>query len=404
MRRLGILATVLVFLAAGCSSDKKTETTTATTAAAGGAQQYTVVLDGKTTAFTGEFGSFFPNALSAHPGDTIKFDQPKASGVPHTVTFGTLVDTAVAKIDALGPTALPADQENSAELLNLPDLFPHKAAQGQPDANQSAGQPCYLETGLPPLSLTGSAPACPKVAQPAFTGTESFYNMGLLASDGDNVSMTLADTIKPGTYSFICLVHRGVMTAKLTVAPESTTLPTPAEVTTAGTQQFTAQVTASTPAAEAAQQATPDKAALGTGNPMFPSAVVAEFGPKVVSIPVGGSVTWNEYAFHTIALGATDADIGAVSKAPDGSVHLAKGGAPAGFTVPPELFDFPQPADGKPVLVDLGEYDGTGYRNTGITGSLPPVFISFKLTFTKAGTYAVQCLVHPDMKGQVKVG
>ena len=403
MRRLAILGTVLILLAAGCSDDKKATTTTATTAGAGGAQKYTVVLDPKTSAFTAEFGSFFPNALSAHPGDTITFDVQKASGVPHTVTFGTLVDKAVTKIDALGPTALPADQENSPELLNLPDVFPHLPAQGQPDANQSAGQPCYLETGVPPLSLTGSAPACPQVAQAKFKGTESFYNMGMLIADGDTVSMTLDDSIKPGSYSFICLIHRGIMTAKLTVAPDDSAVPSPADVTAAGTKQFEDQVAALTPAAQEAQQATPDKAALGTGNPMVPSALVAEFGPKVVSIPVGGSVTWNEFAFHTLSVGTSDADIGALTKAPDGSVHLAKGGAPAGFTVPPELFNFP-PTGTQPVLVDLGSYDGTGYRSTGITGSLPPVFIAFKLTFTTAGTYAVQCLVHPDMKGQVKVG
>src|SRR5207253_8760242 len=107
-----------------------------------------------------------------------------------------------------------------------------------------------------------------------------------------------------------------------------------------------------------------------------PALVVAEFGPKDVSIPVGGSVTWNEYAFHTLSFGASDADIGAVTKAPDGSAHLAKGGAPEGFTVPPELYDFP-PAGTQPVLVDLGTYDGNGYRSTGITGSVSPVFFAF---------------------------
>jgi plastocyanin len=405
MRRVGFIAIVAVLVATGCGSSTK-ETTTATTTgtAATGAQQFTVNLDGKTDAFNGEFGSFFPNTLSAHPGDTVKFALPRFSGVPHTVTFGTLVDSAVAKLDQLGPTALPDAQENAPEMLNLPDVFPHKNAQGQPDANQSAGQPCYMDSGVPPLSLTGSAPACPKVAQPDFTGTQSFYNMGLLAKDGDSVSMKLAPTIKPGTYSFICLIHRGVMTAKLTVAPAASSVPSPADVTAAGTQQFNQQVTGVTPAAKAAQQTTPDKAALGTGDPKYPSAVVAEFGPKSISIPVGGSVTWNEFAFHTLAFGATDADVGALSKAPDGSVHLGKGGAPVGFTVPPNLFEFPPPPNGKPVLVDLGNYDGTGYHNTGITGSVPPQFVAFKVTFTKAGTYTVRCLVHPDMKGEIKVG
>lgn len=397
-----------MLVAVGCggsSSSKNTQATTATTAAAAtGPQTYTVNLDGKTDAFNGEFGTFYPNALSAHPGDTVKFALPRFSGVPHTVTFGTLVDKAVAKIEQLGPSALPGDQENSPELLNLPDLFPHKSPQGQPDANQSAGQPCFLDTGVPPLSLTGSAPACPKVTQPDFNGTQAFYNLGYLGKDGDSVSMKLSDSIKPGTYSFICLIHRGGMTAKLTVAGPGSTVPTPADVTNAGTQQFNKDVAAVTPVAKAAQQTTPDKAAMGSFSPASPGTVVAEFGPKSISIPVGGSVTWNSVAFHTLALGATDADVGVTAKAPDGSVHLAKGGAPAGFSVPPNLYDFPQPNTGKPTLVDLGNYDGTGYHNTGTIGSVPPVFLSFKVTFTKAGTYTVRCLIHPDMKADVKVG
>lgn len=408
MRRLGIIGVAIMLVAVGCGSSKSSNSTTATTAAsattAGGARTYTVSLDGKTDAFNGEFASFYPTALSARPGDTVKFDLPRFSGAPHTVTFGTLVDKAVAKVEQLGPTALPGDQENSPELLNLPDLFPHKAAPGQPDANQSAGQPCFMDTGVPPLSLTGSAPACPKAAQPDFNGTQAFYNLGLLAKDGDSVSMKLSPSIKPGTYSFICLIHRGGMTAKLTVAAPGATVPSPTEVTNAGTQQLNKDIAGATPAAKAAQQLTPDKAAMGSFAPTAPAVVVAEFGPKSLSIPVGGSVTWNAFAFHTLALGATDADATVVAKAPDGSVHLAKGGAPAGFTVPPNLYDFPQPNTGKPTLVDLGNYDGTGYHNTGIIGSVPPVFVSFKVTFTKAGTYTVRCLVHPDMKADVKVG
>jgi len=409
MRRFGLVGLLVAVVATGCGSSKSsdntksTNATTATTAVAG-PQTYTVNLDGKTDAFNGEFGTFFPNALSARPGDTVKFALPRFSGVPHTVTFGTLVDKAVAKVEQLGPTALPGDQENSPELLNLPDVFPHKAAPGQPDANQSAGQPCFLDTGVPPLSLTGSAPACPKATQPDFTGTQSFYNLGLLGKDGDSVSMKLSPSIKPGTYSFICLIHRGGMTAKLTVAGPGATVPSPSDVTAAGTQQFNKSVALLTPVAQAAQKSTPDKAAMGSQSPMDPSDVIAEFGPKSISIPVGGSVTWNEAAFHTLALGATDADVGVVAKAPDGTVHLAKGGAPAAFNVPPNLYDFPQPNSGKPVLVDLGDYDGTGYHNTGIVGSIPPVFVSFKVTFTKAGTFTVRCLVHPDMKADIKVG
>lgn len=406
MRKVAIVAAVMALLAVGCGkSSSKSSSTTTTAAAAAGAKTYAVQLDGKADAFNGEFANYFPDKLSVHPGDTLQFNLPRFSGVPHTVTFGTLVDKAVAKINALGPTALPDAQENSPELLNLPDVFTHKnPTNGPPDANQSAGQPCYLATGVPPLSLTGSAPACPKVAQPDFDGTQAFYNSGVLAKDGATFSMKVSANTKPGTYSFICLIHRGGMTGTLTVAAPTASIPAPADVTAAGAKQQSDLIAAVTPAAQAAQKSTPDKATLGTGDPNHPSVVVADFGPKSISIPVGGSVTWNEFAFHTLTFGATDADVGVITTAADGSVHLAKGGAPVGFTVPPSLSEFPPPASSKPTLVDLGTYDGTGFKSTGITGSVPPQFIAFKVTFSKAGTYVVRCLVHPDMKGEVKVG
>lgn len=401
-----VLAVPLVAGACGNSSDNASATTTTTAATtAAGPQTYGVVIDGKTDAFNGEFGTYSPSTLSAHPGDTVKFSLPRFSGVPHTVTFGTLVDAAVTKLDQLGPQALPVAQEETPEMLKLPDVFPHGAPQGPPSPNQSAAQPCYLATGVPPLSLPGGAAACPKTAQPDFDGTQAFYNSGMLAKDGDQFEMKLSSGIKPGTYAFMCLIHRGVMTAKLTVAASGDNIPSPAEVTAAGQKQFDDLVTKVKPAADAAQKATPDKATMGTGDPTTPNVVVADFGPKSISIPVGGTVTWNVFAFHSLAFNATDADVGVVNKQADGSWAFApKAGPPAGFNVPPAAFTFPPPATSKPLMVDLGSYDGAGFKNTGIVGSVPPQFISFKLKFTKAGTIPFRCLVHPDMKGEIKVG
>ena len=404
MRRWLTLAIVVVLTASGCGTEKK-EAPTVTTAGQPSSQSYSVTLDGKTDAFNGEFGSFFPTALSVHAGDTVKFELPRFSGVPHTVTLGTLVDKAVAKVEQLGPQATASAQENSAELLNLPDVFPHKLPQGPPDANQSAGQPCYLDTGVPPLSLTGSAPACPKVPQPAFNGTQSFYNSGVLDQDGASYAMEVAPTTKPGTYSMICLIHRAVMTAKLTVAGPDDSIPSPTDVTAAGKKQFDDVVKAVAPVAESARKLTPDKAMFGTASQDAPSTVVAEILPKAASIPVGGSVVWTAFAFHTITLGAADSDVGLTNKAPDGTVHLGqKAGTPVGFKVPSSIFEFPPPDPPKPLTIDLGSYDGSGFRNTGIFGSIPPGLITFKLRFTKAGTYPVRCLIHPDMEGTVNVG
>ena len=403
MRKLFVMVTALVVVAAACSSNnnKKASTTGTTAKEAAG---LTVQLDGKTSAYQGAFTAFFPDQVSAHPGDTVTFSVPHVNE-PHTVAFGTLANDAVAKIEKLGPTASFAAQENSPELLKMPDVFPHKVGNGPPDANQSAAQPCFLQTGVPPLSLTGGAPACPKVAQPDFDGTQSFYNSGVLMNDGDKFKMKLSPSIKPGTYSYMCLIHRGGMTAKLTVVPPSQSIPTPSQVTAAGTQQFDQLAAKLQPVAASAETPSGSTVKAGLGDPSVFNALVTQFGPKDVSVPVGGTVTWNMFLFHSISFGATAADVGAFTKAADGSIHLSeKAGAPAGINVPPAAFEFPPADNAQPIPIDGGSYDGNGFKSTGIVGSVPPALISPKLAFTKAGTFTYRCLFHRDMQGTIKVG
>ena len=57
-----------------------------------------------------------------------------------------------------------------------------------------------------------------------------------------------------------------------------------------------------------------------------------------------------------------------------------------------------------PVVIDAGRWDGVGVRSTGLVGSYPPVLVTLRQTFTKAGTYPYRCLFHPAMAGAVKVG
>lgn len=401
MRKLVVVLAVVLVVASACSSSKKKTTTSGTTATKG-AQNIAVQLDGKAKDYNGVFTAFFPNDVSAHPGDTIKFDVPRVNE-PHTVTFGTIINDAVNKIDQLGPTASPAAQENSPELLKAPDVFPHKVGNGPPDANQSAAQPCFMQSGVPPLSLTGGAPACPKVAQPDFDGTQAFYNSGVLTNDGDSFSMKLAPSIKPGTYSFMCLIHRGTMTAKLTVAPPAQSIPSPSDQKTKGQQQFSQLESQLKPIADSASQGNASDVKIGLGDPKVFNALVAQFGPKDVSIPVGGTVTWNMFLFHSLSFGFTAADVGAFTKASDGSIHLSEKSGPINMNVPPAAFAFP-PADNASPIALNSSYGGTGQLSTGIVGSVPPALITTKITFPKAGTYQYRCLFHRDMEGTIKVG
>jgi plastocyanin len=53
----------------------------------------------------------------------------------------------------------------------------------------------------------------------------------------------------------------------------------------------------------------------------------------------------------------------------------------------------------KPVDVDAGEWDGSGFISSGS----PEGAINWSLTFTKAGKYKYACLIHPRMVGEVDV-
>jgi plastocyanin len=198
--------------------------------------------------------AYLPNTLSVHPGDTVTFRLPHFSGEPHTVTLGTLVDAAAARLLALGPQASVAAQENAPEMLKVPDVFPHTIT-GPPDANQSAAQPCYLDRGVAPLSLKGSAPACPKRAEPGFDGTQSFHSSGVLMDDGASYSVPLSTSIRPGTYNVICLVHRSAMTARIQVVDSRRAVQSQADLTTRGQQQLKRLVDALTPIAATAHPA-----------------------------------------------------------------------------------------------------------------------------------------------------
>jgi plastocyanin len=111
------------------------------------------------------------------------------------------------------------------------------------------------------------------------------------------------------------------------------------------------------------------------------------FAPRTLEIAVGDTVTFEftqPWAFHTISFLSGE-------KAPD----LIKPEGKKMYLNPQVFF----PAGDK-------TYDGTGYRNSGAppeAENLSSKF-SYSLTFTKAGTYNYQCLLHgPASTGTIVV-
>jgi len=375
-----------------------------------GAQTFTVDVDGKNPKVNEAFIAYYPNTVRVHAGDTVVFHEV-GNGEPHTVTLGSLTNTVVAAFDKLTPKQQQGQPPKS--LLRLDAKVPQLLPQGPGDAVPAGANPCFVQSGEPPAKT-----ACPKVAQPDFTGKESFYNSGWLDSNA-KFSVHLSSGTAPGTYRFMCLLHREGMTGKIVVVPTSSSVPSPSAQFGAGQKTLAAAEAKLAAAAAALAQGKPPlpirlpgktPVLAGSGVPTTHEAAITQFGPRKVHIPVGGTVTWYFLGPHTLTFNSnkTDDDIRFV--APDGTVHInAKAAGPvnAPGEPPPPKGSQASSSNGPPKfrVVAHKTWNGKGFLNTGVfVNSGSPVVEGYNITFTHAGKYKYLCTVHDDMTGEVDVG
>jgi plastocyanin len=376
--------------------------------AASGSQTFTVNVDGANKAVNESFDAYFPNVVSVHAGDTVVFDYVGV-GEPHTVTLGTLANTAVSAFSKLSP----AQQSNPPKAALAADAkLPQLTNQAGTSVVPSTANPCVLSSGVP----SGKA-ACPATAKPAFDGHQSYYNSGWLKAN-EKFTVHLSSSTPPGTYRFMCLVHREFMQGKITVVPSSTAVPSPAAQFAAGQKQLAKSEAQLVAPAKLLVQGKPPIPGLtlpgsnpilvGSGAPGSQSAgQIDQFGPRTVHVPVGGSVTWWLVGDHSITFNSTSAnnDIQAVSR--NGNVQInAKAARPVGGPGEPSK----PPTGGTKTHINFKvvasqSWNGQGFHNSGLFGnSQPPNIEGYKLTFTRAGTYKYICTVHDKMKGTIVVG
>ena len=374
------------------------------------AQVFTVNVDGRNPKANEAFIAYYPSTVRVHPGDTVRFHMV-GNGEPHTVTLGTLPNAAIAGFEKLTPKQLQA-QQPPKWLQKLDAKVPQLLPQGPGDAVQASANPCFIATGQPPAKT-----ACAKEAQPAFDGTQSFYNSGWLASN-QKFTVHLSSSIAPGTYRFMCLLHREGMSGKIVVVPSSKAVQSPSAQYAAGQkllasiekklQPTVGELRHGQPPIPAAKVPARPFVLAGLANQAAEEASITEFGPAKVKIPVGGSVTWYFVGAHSLTFNSnkTDDDIRAV--APDGSVHInpkAAGPANAPGEPPPSNGGNP---NGPPTLKVVAHktWNGRGFLNTGVFANSfgPPVIEGYTITFTRAGTYRYICTVHDRMKGEIDVG
>lgn len=372
------------------------------------AQTFTVNVDGTPPKANENFDAYFPRTTTVHPGDTVRFHWAGV-GEPHTTTFGTLVDRAMSIYNHLTPAQQNANVPPpalAAADAALPSLLP----QGPGDAIQSAANPCYQQSGT-----VGTA-VCPNSQheQPAFNGSQAYYNSGWKDSGG-NWSIQFSSSTAPGTYHFMCLLHREGMAGKVDVVPSSKTIMSPSAQFALGQKQLARAAAPLAGAVAALKQGKPpipnvslpgtSAVLAGSGLPNGSGSIV-QFGPQVVHIPVGGSVTWWVVGDHTITFNSDTSNDDVRATAPDGTVHLNPAAvAPAGG--PGQPGGGGGGGSGNNIhfkLVASSSWNGQGFHSSGLFLSFPPEIDGYKLTFTKAGTYNYICTVHDHMKGTVVVG
>ena len=391
MHRLGtvLVALVLATVAWSCSSSEDFSEPISRT----------VRVDADFDEFAASMLAYFPQVVDVRPGDTIDFRQVW-TGEPHSVTLGSLVDTAIKPVREIVrsgdvPDAPPPEIEQSLRVL--PYLLGENYR-----VNQAAGQPCYLDSGAPPQDQDTP---CPQRAQPEFNGRQSYYSSGFIpyeGTGGNTYRVKLSEDIAPGTYTFYCNYHGPLQSGEIVVHPKGTKVPSQSAVDRRGREELN-------DLAERLRQAFDDAkegratnegvsvsgylaGALPEGETM---AIVNEFVPSTIRARVGEKVTWSYIGPHTVSFDVppyfpqfTIADDGFVTFNPQ--AYEAVGGP--GFTLAQQGPDAPPP------VIDAGRWDGSGFISSGLLYEG-----SYSLTFDRPGRYRYACLVHPRMVGEVVV-
>jgi plastocyanin len=360
---------------------------------------------------------FFPHTVTVHPGDTVQFRQ-FWTGEAHNVTFGTVFNDALGRIrQRLEANPRPTAADLEADLAVLAPLPSILGTDGSFVVNQNGAQPCYLATGVPPAD---PKQACPRRAQPDFTGRESYYSSGFIPHEGkgaNRFTLPLADDIAPGSYHYYCTLHGVGQSGTVVVAPPARAVPSQSAVAHAARTAIERDF--ARPLRQATAQAAQGGLAYAGNTYRVPLAGVAaegirswtgvthqrhlehrhgsvnQFVPATVRARVGQPVTWTFTGRHTVSFNVPKFfpifsvdDSGRVDINPD--AHRA-----VGFPGrPPDL-----PATEK-ASIDAGTWDGKGFRSSGLDWLAGD---RFSLAFSRPGDYLMACLVHPGMVGKVVV-
>lgn len=398
-RAIASVAVVMALIGWGCNS--RLLRPPLTIYVDGGGRQVSANVRERDYRFNSVLLSYFPSSAPVHPGDAVNFEV-RDSGEPHTVAMGRLVDRAIAALGTLGGAEGIRTIEQLPQMRALPSVFPNTISDDAPRLNASAAERCFLERGAPAVSSSGGAEACPEQDQPDFDGRHELFSSGFL-QEGEPFRIKIAGDVRPGTYGFMCLVHRSAMTGAIEVRASDVARPPVAEMRQQGQDEENEVISTLEPAARRSVTASRDVILAGTGPVGRARGAVTSFIPELARVSVGEPLTWQLYGMHTIAFEPSrDAQEGILLEDRDGiHVNLDAWRAVSGPAPPAAAVAFPPT---EPALdISGGMWSGEGSFSSGVLRATAPATISYTLTFTEAGTYRYRCLVHPRMRGRVAV-
>ena len=382
----------------------------------------TILVDYEHDTFATQFSRYFPDRVEVHPGDTVTFRQTW-TGEPHTVTLGTLVDEV---LDVTKPLLeeyghLPEEEvppEVFREFLEAESQLPTAFGEGPPEGEgegpegegeeseaipATVAQPCVIDQGG---EIPEDRGLCEERELAAFDGTELYFNSGIIPFEGPRgnvVDLEIAEDIEPGVYRFVCSVHGSFHSGTLEVVPEDEPVPSPDEVAEATREQVNQDIQ---PLAELFRDAQDGSLALGGAThpgpfsgimEEFNAGLINEFVPKRIETSVGEPVTWRMFGPHTISFDVPEY-FPIVEFLDDGTVRFNEELEPPAGGAP----EIPEPEDpSKPIVVDGGTYDGSGFWSSGLFYGDP--YVEYTLRFSAPGTYRYACLIHPPMVGTLVV-
>jgi plastocyanin len=312
---------------------------------------------------------FYPKVVTVHVGDAVTW---QFRGF-HTITFA-------------GP--------------RRPYPFIVPLGGKQAPVKDAAGQPLWWAgkvpvLGLSPLSFLQQGGST--ISSPSQVRSSGLMRIFTATSKKPPAPYTLTFT-KPGTYRYQCAVHEG-MRGIVRVLPASATIPSAAAQEHQGTVEL-GHTIADVRRLGHAKPAKKLTILVGQGHGATGGEIAAFFPTKLV-VNVGDTVTFrndDQTDIHTVTFGPPKYT-GRIENdfvAPHGKRILVD-----------PLGAFPSEPPGTPTPQYDGTNHGHGYLGAGILSPKgAPAKAgpqTFKVTFTKAGTYHFECVIHQNMDGTVVV-